>query len=165
MLKKIVTVFFFGILVFSVQAQQWHLDQIKVYDEYDRLATELVEPAETVHVINFWATWCKPCVAELPYLEALLDEDRLSNLKLTLVSLDFKNQIERKLLKFLNEHSIKANVVVLTDGKTNEYINKVDKTWEGSIPATLFVKGDKRVFYEGSFHNTQEIIDIINSIN
>jgi thiol-disulfide isomerase/thioredoxin len=149
----------------SLDAQEWKIDQIEVFDQYDDLAQSLKTSPDTLHVINYWATWCKPCVAELPYLEALLDDDSIENLKLTLVSLDFKHQINTKLLSFLNEHSIKANVVVLTDGNSNAYINKVDKMWEGSIPATIFKKGDKRLFYEKSFHSVAEIKDIINSIN
>lgn len=149
----------------NVNAQKWTIDQIRVYDRFDDLAESLKTSSDTLHVINYWATWCKPCVAELPYLEALLADDSIENLKLTLVSLDFKHQIETKLLNFLNEHSIKANVVVLTDGNSNAYIDKVDKTWEGSIPATLFTKGDNRMFFEKSFHSIAEVKDIINSIN
>ena len=149
----------------NVNAQDWTMDQISVYDQYDDLALSLKTSSDTLHVINYWATWCKPCVAELPYLEALLNDDSIKNLKMTLVSLDFEHQIETKLLSFLNEHSIKSNVVVLTDGNSNAYINKVDKMWEGSIPATIFKRGEKRLFFEKSFHSVAELKDIINSIN
>ena len=148
----------------SLSAQRWAAYDIMVYDQFEDLNPTFEVSGDSVHVINFWATWCKPCVAELPYFEALLDDSSVDKLKLTLVSLDFKHQIHTKLLDFLNEHSIKANVVVLTDGNANKYINAVDNTWEGSIPATLIKYKDKRLFYERSFHSVDELKQIINSI-
>ena len=152
-------------LTHQAVSQKWSLEDIRVYDAFEELAPLINASDNEVHIVNFWATWCKPCVAELPYFEALLDEGGLDNVRITLVSLDFKHQIGTKLLDFLNEHSIRADVVVLTDGNSNAYIDKVDESWEGSIPATIFLKGDKRLFFEKSFHSVKELTDIINSIN
>ena len=102
---------------------------------------------EDLHVINFWATWCKPCVAELPYFEKLKEE----GIKVTLISLDMPKLVESKLIPFLKEKNLKSEVVLLDDPDANSWIPKVDAEWSGAIPATLILKGDKQKFYEKSF--------------
>ena len=103
-----------------------------------------------VAIVNFWATWCKPCVKELPYFEQIGEEYKNSDLKIILVSLDFPDQIER-LEQFIERKKIKSTVVWLDDGKANEWIPKVDQNWSGAIPATIIYTKDKRNFYEQSF--------------
>ncbi len=123
-------------------------------------------PSDTIYVYNFWATWCKPCVKELPYFDSLkVSDDNVPPIKLILVSLDFKEQIESTLEPFLKNRKIKDKVVVLTDGKVNTWIDQVDPTWSGAIPATLVIKGDKKNFYEQSFHSYNELITTILKID
>jgi thiol-disulfide isomerase/thioredoxin len=142
-------------------AQEWVTEDVIVYEKFDELEQTFILSGDSVHLINFWATWCKPCVEELPYFEeareALADE----NIKFTLVSLDFKRQIEKKMIPFLNEHKIGAEVVVLTDGKSNVWIDKVDPSWSGAIPITVIKKGDKHLFFEQEFHSTEELLEKI----
>ena len=160
------------ILLFAVQfasvslyAQAWDRTNLNIYTDFDELAQTFQISDDTIHVINFWATWCKPCVAELPYFESLIDTDFKNPIKVTLISMDFKKQIDTKLIPFLNEEQIKSNVALLLDGKFNTFIDKVDPSWEGSIPATLIIKGEKRLFYERVFHDVEELVDIVNTIN
>jgi thiol-disulfide isomerase/thioredoxin len=102
-------------------------------------------------VVNFWATWCAPCVKELPYFEQLLDKYKNKNVKVILVSLDFPHLYDTKLKPFIKEHKLKSKVVALNDVDMNTWIPKVDKTWSGSIPATIIYKNNTRVFFEQSF--------------
>jgi len=78
--------------------------------------------------------------------------------------LDFEKHIESKLVPFLNESNITAEIVLLSDGKYNNWIDLVDPSWSGAIPATLLLYGNKRLFFEGSFHSHSEIIELINKI-
>ncbi len=102
-------------------------------------------------VINFWATWCKPCVAELPYFELINSRYPDDKVEVILVSLDLPKQVESKLIPFIKRQQIESKVILLDDPDANSWIPKVDKTWSGSIPATIIYKGNTVNFYERSF--------------
>lgn len=122
----------------------------RVY-KIDELIARINNP-DTTYVINFWATWCKPCVAELPSFDSL---SKLSNVKILLVSLDFKEDLEKKVNPFLKSHNIKMECVLLDEINGNDFINKVDKTWTGAIPATLIKNKEHKVFIEKKMHLAQ----------
>jgi len=102
-------------------------------------------------VVNFWATWCAPCVKELPQFDLLLTKNK--NLKVVLVSFDFAEQLEKKVIPFVEKRQIKSEVVLLDETDYNAFIDKIDPSWSGAIPATLIVNNrtGKRVFYEKEF--------------
>ncbi|MEP6796094.1 MAG: TlpA disulfide reductase family protein [Saprospiraceae bacterium] len=133
---------------------------IPVYN-YDELKPLLSKDNDTTYVVNFWATWCTPCVQELPYFVELNKTYKNQAFKLMLVSLDFKKDYIRKLQPFVVERSLEAHVVVLEDNHSNYWIDDIDKTWSGSIPATLVFKGKQRAFYERTFHSPDELKDIV----
>lgn len=101
-----------------------------------------------VKVINFWATWCAPCVKELPLFEAL-NASRPDGVEVTLINLDFADKIE-KVNSFLARKNMKATVFLLDEIDYNKWIDKVDKSWSGAMPATLIVNSStgKRRFVE-----------------
>jgi len=111
--------------------------------------------SDTLYVINFWATWCKPCVKELPYFELINENYKNQKVKVVLVSLDFAKNYQSMLLPFLNKKSIKSEVILLDDPNSNEWIDKVSTNWSGAIPATLIYIGNSRSFYEQSFNYEQ----------
>lgn len=123
----------------------------KVYD-YDGLAPLIRKEDDKIHVVNFWATWCAPCIKELPYFEQLQANYADKNVELLLVSLDFPRQYESKLVPFLEKHQLKSRVVALDDVDQNRWIPAIDSSWSGAIPATIIYKGDQRRFYERSFN-------------
>lgn len=102
-------------------------------------------------VINFWATWCKPCVAELPYFELINSRYPDDEVEVVLVSLDLPKHVETKLIPFLKKQKIESKVILLDDPDANAWIPKVNKNWSGSIPATIIYKGNNVNFYERSF--------------
>jgi thiol-disulfide isomerase/thioredoxin len=105
--------------------------------KFDRLHSILEEKGEKVQVINFWATWCGPCVKELPLFEALSARNE-PTIKVTLVSLDFADEI-KKVNSFISRRKIKSEVLLLDEIDYNSWIDRVEKSWGGAIPATLFI--------------------------
>ncbi|MCU0378653.1 MAG: TlpA family protein disulfide reductase [Bacteroidales bacterium] len=92
---------------------------------------------DRLYVINFWATWCAPCVKELPHFEKISKEYKSDKVKFVLISLDFPSQVDKQLIPFLKKNKITLPVSVMTDLDYNEWIEKVDTSWQGNIPATL----------------------------
>jgi len=124
--------------------------ELEVYD-FEGFKKFLNKKDNTVYVINFWATWCAPCVRELPYFEKLNKQYKNENVEVILVSLDFPHLYDSKLKPFIVNKKLKSKVIALDDVDMNSWIPKVDKTWSGSLPATIIYKNDSRKFFEQSF--------------
>jgi thiol-disulfide isomerase/thioredoxin len=130
-------------LQLSVEAQR--VDIVK----FERIQQLLDSKEEKLLVINFWATWCAPCVKELPYFENL-NNKKDKDIKVTLISLDFADKLDR-VANFVERKSMKSEVLLLDEIDYNSWIDKVDKSWSGAIPATLIINTStgKRKFFEG----------------
>lgn len=131
-------------------------DELEFVDFAEFEARYLKQPANDItYVLNFWATWCKPCVKELPYFEELNKNYKDKNVQVVLVSLDFPKHVEKQVLPFIKKHDLQSEILLLDDPDANSWIPKVSEQWSGAIPATLFVKGNKQKFSEKSFTYTE----------
>lgn len=133
---------------------------IPVYN-FTELDPILNRQDEKTYIFNFWATWCKPCVAELPYFEKINEAYGKKDVEVILVSLDLPDHWESRLVPFVKKRNIKSKVIVLDDPKQNHWIPKVDQDWSGAIPATLIFNGQNRTFYERSF-TYEELENVLN---
>lgn len=124
----------------------------------NQLEKRVAQGIDTTFVINFWATWCQPCVKELPNFEQLQLNNKEKPVKVILVSLDFKSKLKSQVIPFVKQNNIKAEVYVINEADQQAFIEKLDKQWTGAIPATLFIntKSKKRLFFEKEF-NYQEL--------
>ncbi len=118
---------------------------------FDGLEHKLHREGDSTYVVNFWATWCQPCIEELPHFERLHSEYSDEKVKVLLVSMDMTKQVESRLIPYIDKNNLKSEVVHLSDPDADSWINKVDSTWSGAIPATLIYNRSKRQFYEKSF--------------
>ena len=149
MLKSLFISFalFVGLASPSAQAQS-----VPVID-LDILEKRLQKGADTTYVVNFWATWCGPCVKELPFFENLGTNNADKKFKVLLVTLDFVENLESKVLPFIEKKAVKSEVLLLDESNPNEWIPRVSEKWSGAIPATIFANAQKKTrhFHEGSF--------------
>lgn len=94
-----------------------------------------INKSDSFLVVNFWATWCKPCVQELPAFDSLAATH--PEIKVLLVCLDFKEDLNKKVNPFLVKKSINTECVLLDEVNGNDFVNKISPEWSGAIPATL----------------------------
>ena len=118
---------------------------------FNELEPFLNKKNDSTYVVNFWATWCKPCIKELPYFEKINEQYASQKVKVILVSLDFPGQMESRLIPFAKKRQIKSEVILLDDPDANGWIPKVDQEWSGAIPATIIYNQRERKFFERSF--------------
>jgi thiol-disulfide isomerase/thioredoxin len=119
----------------------------------DQLQTLIHKKGEGVNVINFWATWCAPCVKEMPLFEKLRQEH--PEVKVLLVSMDMDlDPNPEKVNRFVSRKKIQSPVVILNERDPNSFIDKIEKSWSGALPATLFINPatGKRQFIERELH-------------
>lgn len=104
---------------------------------------------DTVLVLNFWATWCAPCVAELPEFERLNQAFAAQPVKVILINTDFRRDVEKRVRPFVQRQKLQCQVVFMDETTPNNWIDLVSADWSGAIPATLIV--NKRRGFERFF--------------
>lgn len=97
---------------------------------------ERMESDDTIYVLNFWATWCVPCIQELPEFEAIDKIYRDKPVRVLLVSLDFADAYPDKITLFQKRRRLAPEVIWLNEDKPNDFIPRIHSGWQGSIPAT-----------------------------
>ena len=152
--------FFFALVLFGCVTPS---NDLEVFD-FQGVEKFLKPNNNKTKIINFWATWCAPCVKELPYFEAIRTQYP-DDVEVILISLDFPNQIETKLKPFLKQKQLKSKVIVLDDVDMNSWIPAIDPNWDGAIPVTLIVNKNKRKFYPQSFTYDQLASEVEKFIN
>jgi thiol-disulfide isomerase/thioredoxin len=100
------------------------------------LMERMEKGGDTTYLINFWATWCAPCVRELPQFEAVNQKYGSERIKVILVSLDLKRDYDIKLPAFIKKRNLKSEVVFLDESDANSWIPLIHPEWSGVIPAT-----------------------------
>ncbi|NTS43365.1 TlpA family protein disulfide reductase [Flavisolibacter sp. BT320] len=138
------------LLVMTVASNKGQTQDIAVWKMAD-LQTAM-DTASGPTILNFWATFCKPCIAELPYFQEAANRYRAKGVKLILVSLDLKEAFPKTVKNFVAKRKITAPVVFLDESNADLFVPAVDSSWSGSIPASLFI--NRRKGYR-QFHETE----------
>ena len=128
---------------------------------YNDLEKKIVSTTDKTLVINFWATWCRPCVEELPDFEKINTEYADKNVEVWLVSLDFNSAVETSVKPFITKRNIKSRVLHITNTDPNDWVEKVDKNWGGNIPATLIYKAGQRISFHPNQLSYEELVHLI----
>ncbi|PTM09456.1 MAG: thioredoxin [Bacteroidetes bacterium] len=136
----------------EVAVKESIIDDVKLeIHDYNGLEPYMNRKDDKIYVVNFWATWCAPCVKELPHFEELNKNYKNGNVEVILVSLDFPNQYDKKLKPFIKKYDLKSKILVLDDVDQNTWIPKINENWDGAIPVTIIYNKDKREFYDKTF--------------
>lgn len=150
MLLKVHVIYFLSLLFSGEAATSSPPLEIISFETFEQM---IQKPSKKIRIYNFWATWCAPCVKEMPAFEKVNVED--SGVELLFISLDDGRRPER-VKAFIERRAVKAPVFLLNDVDFNSWINKVSEKWSGAIPATLFVKPNgERVFHEGELDENE----------
>lgn len=144
------TLLFCFLLVLSLPLAAQDIPFIKA----DQLTAWKNSDTDTVFVLNFWATWCAPCVAELPDFDKLTREYADKPVQVVLISTDFRRDVDKRLKPFVERNDIESHVVFIDERTPNDWIDLVSAEWTGSIPATLIVRKNRdfEAFFEKQIH-------------
>jgi thiol-disulfide isomerase/thioredoxin len=142
-MKRLFFIFFF---FSAAMAFSQKVSVIKITDLEKRINTD----SDTTYIVNFWATWCAPCVKELPDFDSIAKTYGVEKVKMLLISMDFKEDLESKVIPFCKKKQLYSEVFILDELNGNYFIPKVSDKWTGAIPATLILNNKKhyREFYE-----------------
>lgn len=151
---------FFSCFLFSQE-----IKRVKVTD-----LEKIIAESKTPLIINFWATFCKPCVEEMPYFQQAVKLHQKDSVKLLFVSLDLEDFYPSKIKRFALKHKFTAPIAWLDEYNADYFCPKVDSSWSGAIPASLFInkKSGYRKFAEKQLSKEKlnnEIDEMLRKIN
>ena len=136
----------FLLILISCSQNNQFPKSVSVYN-FDDLFKSIDLSGNKTYLINFWATWCAPCVKEIPHFEYVNQKYSSDSLKVILASFDYPSQIDSKLIPFLNKNEIKSDVVLIDDLNIRDWMSVVSESWDGAIPTTLIINKRSQKFY------------------
>lgn len=150
MTKFIFTLTIFIAVFVRTNAQdipKWRLDDLKA----------AINNADKPTVFNFWATFCKPCVEEIPYFQQVIKKYDSVGVRLVLVSLDLSEDYPKQIVSFASKHKFSSPIKFLNETNADIFCPVVDSSWSGAIPASLFInnKTGYRKFFEEQLSREQ----------
>ncbi len=130
---------------------------VRVYPLFEDLAPAFAPDDDSLYVINFWSTYCPPCIKEMPHFIHLQDAYRDKKLKIILVSLDNPRDLQSRVIPFVQKHHITPKTVLLADDNYTKWTEKIDTSWYGALPATLLLHGTNRKFRFGAYQDYPDL--------
>ena len=136
-----------------------------VYASFDEIEPLFRQNDGITYVINFWASWCRPCIAEMDHLERLAAETDPGEVQIVLVSLDKPAAVRGSMLDFVRDRPLRLPTVAFTDNFYDGWIYKVDEAWQrSSIPVTLVYRNRRRHFNRGQISSYAELRGLLRRV-
>lgn len=130
---------------------------------FEQLKQRIDQPNDTLYVVNFWATWCAPCVKELPQFETLHKTHATQPVRVLLVSMDHPSTLSTKVIPFVRARKLQTPVVLLGETDLNTWVDKLVPEWSGALPMTLLLNNRRHVRqFIGKALKDGELVSIIN---
>ena len=130
---------------------------------FDQLKQRIGQANDTLYVVNFWATWCAPCVMELPQFETLHKTHTNQPIRVLLVSMDHPSTLKTKVIPFVRARKLQTPVVLLGETDLNTWVDKLVPEWSGALPMTLLLNTKQHVRqFIGKALKDGELVTIIN---
>jgi len=143
-MKKIITLLVLLVAFSQTQAQTQQIRKVKINE-----LLKIIDTTSVPLVVNFWASWCAPCIKEIPWFEKSVAAFSDQQVKLILVSLDFEEDYPKGIADFAKKNKYSSTIVWLNETNADEFCPKIDQQWDGAIPVTLMVnkkKGYRKFF-------------------
>lgn len=138
---KLLPGLFLALLLHHLPAQSQSVTAVK----FDQLKQLIDRSNDTLYVVNFWATWCAPCVKELPQFETVRQQYANQKVAVLLVSMDDKKTLATKVAPFVRNRKIRSKVVLLDESDLNTWVDKLAPEWSGALPMTLILNKQRNI--------------------
>lgn len=147
--------FFLPVLFVFTALQAQDVPVVKITD----LEKRLHAGNDTTYIINLWATWCAPCVAELPIFEKCDSLHKNEKVKVLLVSMDDLKTLDKKVKPFVKRKKLHSEVMLLDESKADYFLPKLEPGLSGTLPATVVLNKATgfRWFVEGQLKNEAQL--------
>lgn len=148
---------FFCCVLFTQNLNAQSRPAVDIYS-LEQFQNRVLQENDTLYVVNFWATWCGPCVKELPHFKELNKEYAGRPVKFILMSLDAQDNLSQT-NSFLQKKKIDIEAHLFAGGDPNVWINTLEPSWEGSIPATFLYQNGSKVSFKESYFSTKKDLE------
>jgi thiol-disulfide isomerase/thioredoxin len=142
------TIFIIAFLFFVTRISAQQIKSIKIAE-----LEKTIQESKTPLIVNFWATFCVPCIKEIPYFQEMARKYKSQGVSLLLVSLDLRASYPDKISSMARRLKFTAPIVWLNETNADYFCPIIDSSWSGGLPSSLFVNNTTGYykFFEDEF--------------